>query len=207
MNLRDTPSLFQDELEAFGICFDFVRGNLFVIHDGEQGLDDDGMLPGYQQNIVEYSLEGDAGLVDFAVVGFGAGIQFGPDFPLVLHQNIQALLHIGFVKHGRVGNQDDFDFIEAVIFFDLADGMTGLEKTAFRGWLSITTESDVIQAPQLWWNLCEHAVFKKLTIHHALNQMFQLGFHDGIVVFGEVASIRAAIDLTVEAIEVTAAVW
>ena len=113
LHLFNPPTGGHNLVQTVAIGFLLGVGGRPVVHPHEERLDDDGPRSGGVGQVVEDSPERDGRSGDLSVMGFGAGVQLRPDFPVVGVQDLQAPADAFAVEHGRVGDQDELDVVSS----------------------------------------------------------------------------------------------
>src|SRR6476660_6084837 len=95
-------------------------------------------------------------------IRFGAGYELGPDFTIVLIENLEAALDVRPMKHAGVGDEDHFDVVESETPFYSGTGGEKLVKIAIRCGLAVAGEGNVVEPAEFLWRVLELRVIKEL---------------------------------------------
>src|SRR4029450_9361503 len=103
---------------------------------------------GSGRDIVEDLAEGDGRAIDKPEVLLGAGFELGPDFTIVLVENLKPPHDMRPVEHAGVGDEDHLYRIEAQAPLEIGGGGDNLVEIAVGRGLAVAGEGDVVEATE-----------------------------------------------------------
>lgn len=167
----------------------------------EEGLDPEGPDASGLPDVFEDSGEGDAGAVDGAVVGVGAGVELGPDAELVSVEVGEGVDDGGACEEGGVGDEDDGGVSDAGTSEALDDDFGGIGELEAGGGFAVAGEGDVGESAEGGGGEVEGGVGVKFVGEGELEEVVEFGAEGAQVEFGWGGGV-GAVDAAVDAVEV-----
>jgi len=183
--------------ESPGVLLDFLERGFLVIEGREEALDNERTLPAKHEDIGQDLFEGDVGAVDLVEVGLGAAIELGPDL-VAVGEILKALLDVGEVKAGAVGDEDELKERKPAQGTDMDDGLEGLGKPGGKRGLAVAAQGDMAELEELVRQGMIPGTLPQTAGADQGEGLFQLGGHD--VDIEGVAGCAIALNLAVDAI-------
>ena len=132
----------------------------------------------------------------------GAGFELGPDFAVVLVEDLQAAPHVRPVEHAGVGDQHHLHVVQAVPPLHVGTGGDDLVEVAIGRRLAVAGEGDVVQPAQLRRRVAKLLGARKSRRMPRARASLPARAARPSVSTNVRLALRRAIDLAIDAIEV-----